>query len=78
MKRRNNKKRWIGSDQCPDSNAIDKNPWHKLALAIFTWQLTNRRVQTESLVTAWNGVVTRDHLVKLHGALNTEMLLGSD
>src|SRR6218665_1846248 len=48
----------------PDLNPIE-NLWHKVALEISKRHPTNKRDLIESLIAAWNSVVTNDHLVKL-------------
>lgn len=50
--------------QSPDLNPIE-NLWHKVALEISKRHPTNKRELIESLIAAWNRVVTHDHLVKL-------------
>jgi|SRR6218665_155706 len=50
--------------QSPDLNPIT-NLWHKVALEISKRHPTNKRELIESLIAAWNRVVTHNHLVKL-------------
>src|SRR6218665_23817 len=51
-------------DQSPDLNPIE-NLWHRVALEISKRHPTNKRELMESLIAAWNRVVTHDHLDEL-------------
>lgn len=50
--------------QSPDLNPIE-NLWHKVALEISKRHPTTKRELIESLIAAWNRVITHDHLVRL-------------
>ena len=50
--------------QSPDLNPIE-NLWHKIAVEISKCRPGSKRELIESLIAAWNRVVTRDHLIKL-------------
>ena len=50
--------------QSPDLNPI-KNLWHKVVLHILKRHPTNKRELIESIIAAWNRVVTQEYLVKL-------------
>lgn len=63
-KSQNNIKTLDWPAQSPDLNPIE-NLWHKVALEISKRHPTCKRELIESLIAAWNRVVTHDHLVKL-------------
>ena len=60
--------------QSPDLNPIE-NLWHKVALEISKRHPTSKVELIESLIAAWNRIVTHDHLVKLVHSMPTRCKL---
>lgn len=69
-KRQNKIKTLDWPAQSPDLNPIE-NLWYKVALEISKRQPTSKRELIESLIAAWNRVVTHDHLIKLVHSMPT-------